>query len=611
MTNLIGVFDGSKDYFYYRMVGFCCGLAITVLAIISSVNANILSQYNEEYNIYNPFDFMRLANDQFLIARNAMKVPIRLDSTNINTDDYSYLFLVDRTSSVTQEQEDLLPKTKEMLVKSIQKRSRYRMASELEGLRVSELLCLEMVFNIYKCQAGKIIPDLTAEILFYDGEIQGDLVFNILTLNAPVSKDCRNLPNYYRSLINDFLSNDNRKRTRVCSNDYGNNDRSRSLEDRTNFAEIFGALAEIIGALKEMFGERSKKTIITMFSDFHHDISDYLSAYDACSLEDVSLETVEKKILDLIRISDIFQLSIIRIPRRNGSENTENEIKELVDAIKSNFNNSIVYHIDSPSLDEEEDIVVKLAEVITPTFKSKDKVYFYHPFTNANLGANNEARAKILLKHGDELNNVDCLFSIHSQEGVDPKHDGRLSLFISDIKYDNITHRYVLGFNKSVRQTCKKDKSVGVVFNNTDIVKNGSRLFLNIFSIDHLVKLRVPLLFRERLVEETARMISGLILFIIASFLLFILFFVGDWIVHKILLSSVGDTEKKKRFLFLMPIFFFVVILYVIYSIKQEYLSDLQGEIILPVIVLSIITLFVFQLYTIFLRTKNWINYGR
>jgi len=503
-------------------------LAIAVISIVFSVNANIIKEYSD-YKWYNPIDILSFVDQQIKISQEPEINELEIIESDSSASDYTYLFLVDRTGSTTMSSDlkAYTQKFRDTIFNSITETytPEKKESEKLKKLSLQELMCLKMNLSLLnKKNEGQIID---IGVVFYDGE---------------QTKEFRDKESYdvlgalYSSTgIRDYLERfhiDEKKssadlhsqRVRQFTDSRiiklpRRNVKGRRVGDRTNFREVFKEIK------KRYIGKNKKKNIIlTVFSDFHHDEKDTQEEY-----KNVALQQVESSIEALALENEIFQINLVRLPKIESTLKEENEVSELLKKIKQNFSNTFYYHIDAPKLIQEADINERIQEIASPTIKDDStQLIFYYPYTNHKLGNVKETRTRFTLQCPKNKSAHKFYISLHSTENINEMANTNLVFYFNDREYSDEDNSKVLKIGEHLDEAYDKNDVIRASFFNVNNVQQYSDLSLNIFPFGASSKIRYSIIFKERLSILNAEILGACCLSIIFSSIVFFLIVVFD-----------------------------------------------------------------------------------
>ena len=540
--NCFEVYHFRKDYIYYRVVLFGLMISITVLTVIFGINADVAKQH-EDYRWYLPWSILKFVENQLdydLMPRTSI-LSLNLDSLRSPPTDYRFLFVVDRTGSTELDSE--MQKLRRQIVDSIHqeiKKDGQVNRKILDSLSLQEILCLRMVLSLYdNPQKDKYIE---VGVAYYDGIAPekrdlSDKVFDYLKLKqnnkGTVDSTSTKMLKFERAYSKEQFYLDMKDAFRL------NRRKGESSKDRTDFKEII----EGINALYFDDGNQKKKTVITIFSDFHHDVN-IINAEGRIDEEfaTVRFDEVENALRSLASQNNITQLNLVRIPRKGASKGILDEIDHLIPMFKSKFNEAYYYRIYAPLLTNEKNINDRLEEIIAPTIKNEEGITFYYPYLNDRVSTSREARAKLQFVYPAPFKGSNCVISLHSREIYDQMENLRMSLKFQDWKRKDITYSKVLNIRSYVRNTLPDKEFVEASYYNFGFAQQFSDLSIDVFPEETNFKIRYPVVFKEKLSKINAIIAGVSAVGMILSCLLYICFAIGDSI-----LSWIKDKNRKRK----------------------------------------------------------------
>ena len=592
LKNILDVYHHRKPFFYYRILGFSSMVSITVLSIVFGINADIVKQY-ENFRWYNPISILHFVEDQldFEITPVPTSIENKSPSPDSLLEKHRFLFFVDRTPStrlpedfetyksfITESiMEDFLKKT----ITDEKDRERTR------NLSLQEILCMKMLFSFFPkgFDTNKESCKLEVGIAFIDGyniNKRGDqFTFPNMDPNGPKS------PIYEISFKNETEYSYYSKvfRAFVPILDNSEKDSGDELIPRTDFKAILNEIQRKYFDLNEKNGKKS--TIITLFSDFHHDVkfrTEQLSTF----------EEVNVQIKNLFNGTNIHQINLVSIPvnpldlkkEDSNLNQVQNEIKQLVRIFKLNFSNAYYYQMDAATLavvplnrsDQERTVNDRIDKIIAPTIKSETPITFYYPYYDAKLGNSREAKSN--LKFNVPSNNY--VLSLHSNEVYNEMDNLKFSL-----KFDNNDKNIYsnnLQLNSSLTLDIDKGDIINALYYNYSFAEQFSDLTLDIFKSGSNCKVKFPIVFKEKLSKLNAIIIAMSLIGLFIFFVQYFVFMITDWMVSE---------ERKVIYIY----FFLMVPFILLFILGLKFLHSLDFLNFIPLIITISLPILFYMLY--------------
>lgn len=568
MKDFFKTYNQRKDFLYYKIIGFVFMLSITILSIVFSINANVIKQY-ENYSWYQPFHILSFVNDQLSIEKSPKINELSIKPSQKPPKDYRHIFIIDRSFStdLNKDIEDYTQKIKDEIYKPINKETTIN-KSDLDGLSLQEVLCLKMNLGLF--QEERIQNEgysIITSVNLYDGRPKGKNghLFKYLDLDKNPGGSYKEQCEFKKGETNIFFYN------KVVKEYIAKKRFTKSQNDRTNFAEIFSEIQNVFFPKEK----KAPETIITIFSDFHHDVN---------GKKQVPFFDVELAMKKLSASREIHQVNLVRIPRNEMSQKQESEIFRLINQMKRHFSNAFYYHIYTPSLVNENDINESIKEILIPTETIDNNLIFYYPYDDSKLGISKEARMEMKINFEDSLYQRKCLISLHSSE-VSENNINLLLKFNDKIKKNEFRNE-VINIGGHVYEDNKDAELIKASFINSNSVNQFSDLSLNIYPYKSNSKFRVPIIFKEKLSKINSILLGVSTLTTLISLILFVFFIISD----KVLCNNQSKKINSSLLAFFIVLVSNVMFMLIIWTIWLFNLSP--GNLLLPGIYILISSMF-------------------